>query len=240
MRVIRCPNCQEPLPGSANYCAKCGEHLLLSEHTLNIIDENLIAPTIKIYRRSAALKVARFYTVDTGNNKSTHRAGSSMTASIQQSRRNDLISVSQTVPATQRWMSDHDVSDDDDELQRRANWEKVVTYKTPRVAPALVTPPAVPAVYRLPAGSTPPALISIRRTPPKKPPPIPMRLFSWISILVLISLLLGGFFGLAVSFGRGLLAQSSHASRTIALQATPSTVAIGGIITLNGSGFSLS
>ena len=191
MRVIRCPSCQEPLPGTAKYCAKCGVHLLISEHTLKIIDENLLAPTIKIAHRPAALKVARFYTVDTGNNNGNHRAGSRMKVPIQQSRRNDLISVSQTIPAIQPWISERDVSDDDD-LQRRANWQKVVTYKTPRVAPVLITPPAVPVVYRTPVGSTPPALISIRRTSPKKPPPLPMRLFSWISILILIGLLLGG------------------------------------------------
>ncbi len=27
VRVIRCPNCQEPLPWTANFCAKCGEQL---------------------------------------------------------------------------------------------------------------------------------------------------------------------------------------------------------------------
>jgi hypothetical protein len=124
----------------------------------------------------------------------------------------------------------------DDELQHRANWEKVVTYKTPRVTPVPVTPPAVPVVSKSLAGSTPPALISVRKTPPKKPPRLPTRLFSWISILVLLSLLLGGVFGLAVSFGREFL--STHNSRVFALQVTPSTAAIGEIITLHGTGFS--
>ncbi len=211
----------------------------MSEHSLNGIDENLVAPTIKIDRRPAALKVAHFYGVDTGNNTSTYRAGSRMTASVQQSRRNALVSVSQTIPATQPWVNERDVSDDD-ELQRRANWEKVVTYKTPRVVPVLVTPPAVPVVYKPPAGSTPPALISVRRTPPKKPLRLPTRLFSWVSILVLAGLLLGGVFGLVVSFSRGFLAQSSHASQVFALQVTPSKAAMGGIITLHGSGFSRS
>ena len=211
----------------------------MTEHSLNIIDENLVAPTIKIDRRPAALKVAHFYGVDTGNNTSTHRAGSRMTASVQQSQRNALVSASQTNPATQPWINERDVSDDD-ELQRRANWEKVVTYKTPRVVPVLVTPPAVPVVYKPLADSTPPALISVRRAPPKKPPRLPTRLFSWVSILVLVGLLLGGVFGLAVSFGRGFLAQSSQTSSVFALRVTPLTPAIGGIITLHGSGFSRS
>ena len=235
MRVIRCPNCQEPLPGTANYCAKCGEYLPISEHTLHIIDENLVAPTIKIVHLPAALKVAHFY-VDSGNNSSTHHSSSRIAATAQRPRRNALFSDIQTIPVTQPRISESDVNDD--ELQSRANWEKVVTYKTFRVAAVSVTPPDVPVVYKPPVGSTPPALISIRRTPPKKPPRLPMRLFSWVSILVMISLLLGGVFGLAVSFGRGFLAQSSHTIGVFALQVTPSTAAFGGIITLHGSSFS--
>jgi Viral BACON domain len=65
-----------------------------------------------------------------------------------------------------------------------------------------------------------------------------MRLFSWISILVLISLLMGGVFGLAVSLGRGFLSLSAQSDKVFALQVTPSTVASGGIVTLHGSGFS--
>jgi hypothetical protein len=233
---MSCPNCQEPLPGTANYCAKCGMRLPTSEHSLNILDENLVAPTIKIALKNANIKVARFNAVDTGNNASTHRAGSRMTTTAQRPQHNALVSASQTFPETQQRMSDRDLIGD--ELQLRANWEKVVTYKTPRVAPVLVTHPAVPVVYKPSVDSTPPALISVRRTPPKEPSRLPMRLFSWVSILVLISLSLGGVFGLAVSFGHGLLAPPPHASKVFSLQVTPSIVAIGETITLHGSGFS--
>ena len=173
MRVIRCPDCQEPLPETANYCAKCGEHLLTPALSLNSIDENLGAPTIKIIHRSPALKVTRFYVANTGNSTHTQRASSPITATVQRSRRNALDSSSQTIPTHQPHMSELDVIDD--ELQRRANWEKVVTYKTPRVTPVRETPPAMPVVYKSLASSTPPALISVRSTPPKKPPRLPMR-----------------------------------------------------------------
>ncbi|HYX49814.1 MAG TPA: hypothetical protein VE843_08735, partial [Ktedonobacteraceae bacterium] len=102
----------------------------------------------------------------------------------------------------------------------------------------LMTPPSVPVIYKSPVGATPPALISVRKTPPKKPPQLATRFFSWISILVLLCLLLGGVFGLAVSFGRGFLNQALHASHVFALKVTPSNVAIGGIITLHGTAFS--
>ena len=236
MQVIGCPNCQEPLPGAAKYCAKCGEHLLTSAQSLNMVDENLVTPTIEIGHRPAALKVTRFDTMNTGNSTSTERASSRITATAQRPSRNTLVSSSQTIPATQPRMSEEDVIVD--ELQRRANWEKVVTHKTPRVAPVLVTPPAVPVVYKSPESSTPPDLISVRSTPSKKPPRLPIRFFSWVSILVLLSLLLGGVFGLAVSFGRGFLAQATHTSRVFELKVTPSSSAIGGFITLHGTGFS--
>ncbi len=203
-----------------------------------MVDENLVAPTIELGHRPGASKVTRFYAMNTGSSTSTQRASSRVTATAQRPRRNDLVSSSQTIPATQPRMSEQDVDVIVDELQRRANWEKVVTHKTPRVAPVLDTPPAVPVVYKPLVGSTPPALISVRSTPPKKPPRLPMRFFSWVSILILLCLLLGGVFGLAVSFGRGFLAQATHTSRVFALKVTPSNSAIGGIITLHGTGFS--
>jgi Viral BACON domain len=236
VRVIGCPSCQEPLPGTAKYCAKCGKHLPASEHSLNMVDENVVAPTIEICHRPAAQKVTRFFAKNAGNGTNTQHASSRITATVQRPQSNDLVSSNQTNPAIQPQMSEQDVTVD--ELHRRANWEKVVTHKTPRVAPVVETPPAVPVVYKSLASSTPPALISVRSTPPKKPPRLPMRFFSWISILVLLSLLLGGVFGLAVSFGRGFLAQATHISRVFELKVTPSNSAIGGIITLHGTGFS--
>jgi len=166
VRVIRCPNCQEPLPGIAKFCAKCGEHLSTSTHSLNMVDEDLVAPTIKIGHRTGALKVTRFNALNTGSSISTQHASSRITSTIQRPRRHDLVSSSQTLPATQLRLSEQDVIDD--ELQHRANWEKFVTHKTSRVTPVQMTPPAVPVVYKPLVGETPPALISIRTPPPQK------------------------------------------------------------------------
>ena len=236
MRVISCPNCNEPLPGIAKYCARCGEHLSTSALLLDMVDEDLLAPTIKINHLPAALKVPHFYAPDTGNSTRTQHASSRLTATVHRSRRNGGASTSSTIVATQPRSSEQDVIDD--ELLRRANWEKVVTHKTPRVTLDLVTPPSVPVVYKSPVGATPPALISVRKTPPKKPPHLPTRFFSWISILVLLCLLLGGVFGLVVSYGRGIFTHASQTSHEFALRVTPSNAAMGGIITLHGTAFS--
>src|SRR6266851_10277423 len=53
MRVIRCPNCDEPLPGFANYCAICGETLIPSP----------TSTTARLSHRPRSLKVPRFFTL---------------------------------------------------------------------------------------------------------------------------------------------------------------------------------
>jgi BACON domain-containing protein/zinc ribbon protein len=235
VRVIRCPNCQEPLPETAKFCASCGEHLPASVYSLDMVDEDLYAPTIKMGITPEALKVPHFYAMNTGNG-STQQASSGITATVQRPRSNVLVSSSQTLPVSQSRLSELDVIDD--ELLHRANWEKVVTQKTLPVSPAPETPPSVPVVYKPLVGVTPPALVSARKASPKKPPLPSTRLFSWISILVLLCLLLGGVFGLAVSYSSRLLPQASHTSHVFGLKVTPSNAAIGGIITLRGTAFS--
>ncbi|HEX9134448.1 MAG TPA: hypothetical protein VF844_19325 [Ktedonobacteraceae bacterium] len=194
-------------------------------------------PPIKKAHRPAALKVSRFYAVEADAFATTQRLVSRMTTTPDQPGQNGQGSGSTAISLAPDNVSQEQDSDDD-EVQRRGTWEKIVTYKTPRVSPIPVTPPSLPAVSGSPAGSTPPALIRVRKTPPKKPPRIPTRLFSWVSMLVLLGLLLGGVFGLVVTFSRGILAQPSHTRSAFSIQVTPSTVALGGIITLRGSGFS--
>jgi Viral BACON domain len=232
VRVICCPNCQESLPEIAKFCARCGEHLPTSAQSRNMVDEDLIASTIEINHPHMALRATRSYAM----NNSTRDTSPQLTATVQQSRRNGLISSSQTLPLTLPPLSEQDMIDD--ELLSRANWEKVVTHKTSCVTPEPVNPPVMPVVYKPLVVTTPPALIFVRRAPPKEPPRLSTRFVSWISILALLCLLLGGVFGLAVSYGRGFLAQDSHTSNIFALKVTPLNAAIGGIITLHGTAFS--
>ena len=236
MRVIRCPNCQEPLPWTANFCAKCGEQLSARTQSPHKKNKNLLIPDLKKAHRPAALKVSRFYAVDNGVHAPAQRKEPLMATTPVKSRLNGQVLGSTTIALLPDTDSQEEYTDL--EWQRRATWEKVVTYKTPRVSPQPITPPSIPAISSPPAGSTPPALVSVRKTPPKKPPRIPSRVFSWISLIVLACLLLGGIFGLVVSFGHGILSRSSHSSGPLTLQITPSTVALGGIITLHGTDFS--
>ena len=179
MRVIYCPNCQKPLPGNAKFCARCGEHLPISAQSLNMVDEDLIAPTIVISQKPSALKVTRFYELK----NSTQDTSPRLTATVQQSQHNGPVSSSQSLPVIRPLLSELDVIDD--ELQSRANWEKIVTHKTSRVTPETGNPLVVTGVYKPLVSETPPALISVRRASPKKAPRLSTNYISWISILIL-------------------------------------------------------
>ncbi len=187
MRVISCPTCHESLPGIAKYCARCGEQLPTSVLLLDLVDEDLLAPTIKINHLPAGLKVPSFYSLSTGNNTHSQRVSSRLTATVHRSRRNVVASSRSAIVVAQPQSSELDMMDD--ELQRRANWEKIVTHKTSRVTPDLVTPPSVPVAYKSPVGATPPALISVRGTAAQKATSIANSLFfldKYLSFVVLV------------------------------------------------------
>src|SRR5438093_11883202 len=55
VRVIRCPHCEEPLPGAANFCAACGQTLTPSPTSI----------TARLTHRPRSLKVPRFFAAAT-------------------------------------------------------------------------------------------------------------------------------------------------------------------------------
>jgi hypothetical protein len=108
---------------------------------------------------------------------------------------------------------------DDEVIEERATWQKVVEHRT---GPTL---PVVAAVSPGPFRHLRASLQANGRSP---------RLYFWLSALVLCCLLLAGGFGIASSFGRS----APPPPPAPLLQASPSTVALGGIITLRGLHFS--
>ncbi|HEX6481837.1 MAG TPA: hypothetical protein VF043_23595 [Ktedonobacteraceae bacterium] len=115
-------------------------------------------------------------------------------------------------------------NDDDDTLRRFSTWNKVVHTKTHVAALAPDTP--IPPVLSPPTPPVPPA-------PRREPHP---RLFFWLSVLAIIAIVLGGIFGIVL--GRSPAAQSASGLTGFSLQVAPSTIALGGIVTLHGTGFS--
>jgi hypothetical protein len=113
---------------------------------LNIPNENLDAPTIKLQHRSASQNLNHFLAINDDHSTITQSDGSQITATLQRSTSNDLVPTSPASPAGQLRLSEYYVIDD--ELQHRENWEKVVTHKTSRVSLHRTTPPSVPVVYK--------------------------------------------------------------------------------------------
>src|SRR2546422_663014 len=122
-----------------------------------LIKHNVVVPPVKKAGRPAALKVSRFFAVDADASATTQRLVPRMATTPVQSIQNGHGSGNAAISLTPDNVSQEQDSDDD-EVQRRGTWEKIVTYKTPRVPPLVVTPPSLPAVSAPPAGSTPPAL----------------------------------------------------------------------------------
>lgn len=114
--------------------------------------------------------------------------------------------------------------DEDDELiERHETWQKVVEHKTPPTLPIVVLPHARTGTFHS----------LLPRFPRRRVSP---RLFFWLSLMILLALLLGGTFGVALSFGREAPRPTVILNQS-AIQASPSTIALGGIITLRGTHF---
>jgi len=63
VRIIRCPNCNDPLPAGANHCTTCGRPLLLPTDKLGTLAHANGDPEASI-DRPAALKVPRFFAME--------------------------------------------------------------------------------------------------------------------------------------------------------------------------------
>ncbi|HYB00572.1 MAG TPA: hypothetical protein VED37_10190, partial [Ktedonobacteraceae bacterium] len=210
----------------------------LSAHYIDMADEDLDDSTIKLTRKAMALHTSRSYTIDHYDDgaAATQSAVSQITATLERSHSSNLIPTSLTPPLEEAQIGDY--SEFDDELLHRENWEKVVTHKSDRVSSNRTTPPTVPVVFKPLAVEKPHTVVSTAKNTPKKPPYLSMRLYSWISVLVLLCLVLGGAFGLAASYGRELLGQSAHTNRVFSLKVTPSNSTVNGTLTLHGSAYS--
>jgi hypothetical protein len=210
----------------------------LSAQNMNLAEEDVDAPTIKLPHKAVALHTGSYYTIandDDDGNAITQPAGSQVTATLERPPGRNRISAGLTPPLEEAQTGNY--NEFDDELLHGENWEKVVTHKSTRVVPSRSTPPTVPVVFNPLVVTKARTVVSTPRTRSKKPPYLSVRLYSWISILVLLCLLLGGAFGLAASYGRGLLGQSAHTSHVISLKVTPSNSIVNGTLTLYGTAF---
>ena len=119
-------------------------------------------------------------------------------------------------------------------IQQGSNWHKILVTR-----PLRPTPTPRPPVT-LSSHSAVETLAGRRIVPTpshKKAHHIPPALFFWISMLLLVALVMGGFFGIFVTFGSGIFSRSQPQNTQLTLQVTPATVVLGTMITLRGSHF---
>ncbi len=224
MNTIQCSNCEKALPEYAKYCANCGESMPPSGHVstrfltkksaskdafrgprLHGVSQTDI-PTVAGKKRPATVNVAR-----------QSRPGSSYsTRSLQQtSSRSDQPYATHSTQDVVAQLHAEDA--------RPLTWQKVLD--TPIVEEDIPVSPRP---------------ISSHHVALKKPsgkghqggPHIPPALFFWVSFATIFLLLLGGVFGVFVSFGR-----SKAASSPPTLQASSNSIAIGATLTIRGSNF---
>src|SRR5438270_108675 len=246
MRVIRCPQCGEPVPWTASYCANCGRSVSVQAQSFNDKDATVTLRKPRKHHRPASLKAPTFYTLTTRDADETQRLDRSQTART--ARANPplaAISEDESIAPErlQEWLDEAEFEDD---TLRRATWQKFVTHKTPRVSRS---PAPVDTPFSVNAVSSPSPLTPMTPLTPsdnegvmhwvfKKKTELPLftRVTSWLTILVIIAVLLGGGFGIYVSLGRG--SSTLPALNVLSLQVAPASIAPGGVITLRGSHFS--
>ena len=226
VRVIRCPNCDEPLPGFANFCAACGETLPPAP----------TSTTIKVSDRPRALKVPHFFSLENDDDASAADLSPETMKFVHRSSRPSLSSsISVAEASIDLAESIEDESSDGRETRYKKNWHKIVDTRPVRT-PSL---PRIPvSIPRTPAPLPLPSEYLLTQTLRRKPRQTPPALFFWLSMLLLAAIVGGGLFGVVMTLGRGILTQSPPHHDEIALQVMPSSVVLGAIITVRGTNFS--
>ncbi len=251
MQTISCPACGNPLPDSTGHCAHCGETALALEVTQHLKKQSAAQDTpaegmsrVNIAREEGAdllewieagptarlvhktprelpeneptLKLAR---KTSRTRQETQADPAEVTLNLRRMRQEARASLEADILTS---FEEALEEPDDEVMERHTTWQKVVEPKTGHTLAAIaLSSPGANIRKRFRASLWP-----VLRRP---------RAFFWLSAIVLCVLLLGGGFGIALGFGRGSsLAQTAPA---LALQAAPSTIALGGIVTLRGAHF---
>ena len=231
MRVIRCPRCDEPLPGYAKYCAVCGGALVPSP----------VGTTARLASDAHAFNAPHFFALDKqGQENIRFGEHGTTTETVKRGRWSTHFNHNSTIPMVQERDNGEYTLDADGygedfwEFRPSGNWHKVVPSRTSHMPQQLPVTPVPILLSSLTQHPAPPAeaLLTPLPTGGKHRPP----LLFLVSLLLLGAIITGGLLGVIVTLGRGALAQKTHASG-ITLQVTPASVALGAIITLRGSNF---
>ncbi len=241
MRIIRCPNCNDPLPAGANHCTTCGRPLLLPTDKLGTLAHANGDPEASI-DRPAALKVPRFFAMEADEptvrlrprqeNLPTQPVAGQGSRSFLALDDVDGLYASPAYNGVYTQEGEDSLEDTiEDAWHSRTNWQRVVTSRSPggNGHGAVETLPELPA---------PPLF---KYVPPRRPFPLSRRRLPtfWICIFLLSVAAIAGLSGfVVVALGRSVFMPPPPSHSGLTLQVTPASVALGAMITLHGSHFS--
>ncbi len=210
MQITSCHTCGESLSGSALQCINCGTHTSSPE-------DSLYAQT----KRSTRVLNSSEVQVVTRQDETLQPELDEIAPSLQPFRLSARANLGREIAALM------DEVNEDERVEQRQNWQKMVEPKTPSTLSAIIATPT-----------------QKRRVPILWPrygrQSILPGLFFWLGLIIVLALLLGGMFGVALTFGRVASppAKIVHTiNPTTTLQASPTTISLGGIVTLRGSYF---
>lgn len=235
MRVIRCPKCNKSLPAWAHYCSTCGESLA------SPTQESSLAKGSEVFKNQNAhalsnhlpdLQVLHSFVIEADGRKADEQM--------------ELPPIGQEDISIQRIMEglwepptpggastngngvhtqEHDELEDtiEDAWHSRTNWHQDVIARS-----SIMDRPA--------GGETPPGLL----IPPSSLVDrrrMPRGMLFWVSMLLLFGLVMGGLFGVVLTLGRGVFSPPMPHHAGPSLQVSPSSIALGALISLHGSNF---
>ena len=235
MRFIRCPKCNKQLPAWAHYCSACGEslasptqELLLAKGSKVLKSQNADAvPNSPSTFNNPQISIMEADELEAGEQLEVSPIGPE-DISIQRIMEGLWEPPTPSGASTNgngRLTQEHDELEDtiEDAWHSRTNWHKDVIASS-----AIIDRPA--------GGETPPGLLippsslAARRR-------MPSGMLFWVSMLLLFGLVMGGLFGVVVTLGRGVLTPPMPHHADPSLQVTPSSIALGALISLRGSNF---
>src|SRR5579885_3030849 len=256
MQTVSCPTCGDPLADAGGYCARCGQAELTADVTQSLKhsqagqsspsernargeappegDEALLewinaGPTAKLSPQGVHMPgetppqgLEAYQTLEltrkTANAyQETPPDGTESTLNLKRMRRGARARLEEDMLASSEQALEED--QDDEVIEQRATWQKVVEHRTGPTLPIVAA--VSPGLFQHLRAS----LQANGRSP---------RMYFWLSVAVLCCLLLAGGFGIASSFGHS----APPPPPAPLLQASPTAIALGGIITLRGLHFS--
>lgn len=231
MIVIRCHNCNNPLSEESDICIVCGKSLASGIQDLATDKNDTLIANVHSQKTSSNT-LPPTGGEQTESSETQHRHLSNQPMLWQRLWQSFAINEPLKIEKGNELLTQ--ASDDpleetiDDAWHSRMNWHTIVKPVTLQTSNEVI-PESSDATPLHPSPSLPSA--------PLFRHPIAPSLLFWVNVLLIVGLVLSGFFGAIAAFSRdNLKTLPQHTGPS--LHITPSSIIIGALLTLHGSDFS--